>query len=277
VTTYVVAVSGGVDSIVLLDMLRRLPGHELIVAHFDHGIRSDSARDAEFVKSVAARYKLPFETHREELGANASEELARTKRYEFLRNIAKKYNAKIVTAHHTDDTAETVAINLYRGTGWRGLAVLDSDIIRPLLGKTKQELKDYAHSQGLVWREDSTNSSEAYLRNRLRKVVATLTDDEKREILGLRHHQVETKRLIDREVARLVGAGPEYSRYFFTHIPKKVALECLRHVTKAKLTRPQMERVLLAIKTAKPDSLHEAGSGVTLKFTTRNFSVSLLK
>jgi len=270
---YIVAVSGGVDSVALLHMLTKLPEHELIVAHFDHGIREDSASDAEFVAQLAADHGLPFETVREELGTGTSEEIARTRRYEFLRSLANKYEAKIVTAHHGDDAVETVAINLHRGTGWRGLAVLDSDIVRPLLNKSKKELHAYAQHYGLEWREDSTNSSDAYLRNRLRKQTSELEDDTKRQILALRHQQLDTKQLIDREVSRLVGEGPEYSRYFFAHIPQAVALECLRFISQAKLTRPQLERALLMIKTAGAGTFFEAGSGITLSFTPRNFSL----
>lgn len=272
-TRFIVAVSGGVDSVALLDMLARLSDHELIVAHFDHGIRTDSAEDAKFVSELAKKYSLPFETTREELGETASEELARDRRYAFLRSLADQYNARIVTAHHADDAVETVAINLKRGTGWRGLAALDSDIVRPLLHLHKHEITSYAERHDLSWREDSTNQSDAYLRNRIRKLIKDLPQDEKRQLLGLRHHQIENRKLIDKEVARLVGPGPHYSRYFFTHIPKVVALECLRFVTKAKLTRPQLERALLAIKTASPNSRYEAGAGINLSFTTRNFSL----
>jgi tRNA(Ile)-lysidine synthase len=270
---FVVAVSGGVDSVALLDMLARLSDHELIVAHFDHGIRTDSAEDAQFVGELAYKYGLPYETHREELGATASEDLARTRRYEFLRSVANKHGARIVTAHHADDAVETVAINLKRGTGWRGLAALDSDIVRPILHLHKHEIKDYAKRHDLKWREDSTNESDAYLRNRLRKLVKTLPEEEKRQVLALRRHQIESRKAIDKEVSRLVGPGPNYSRYFFTHVPKVVAIECLRFVTKARLTRPQLERALLAIKTAAPSSHYEAGAGINLRFTTRNFSL----
>jgi tRNA(Ile)-lysidine synthase len=270
---YIVAVSGGVDSVALLDMLVRLSDHELIVAHFDHGIRPDSAEDAAFVAELAERYGLKFESRREELGQSASEDLARARRYEFLRGLAAKHNARIVTAHHADDAVETVAINVKRGTGWRGLAALDSDIVRPLLHLHKSDIHEYAKKHQLGWREDSTNKSDAYLRNRLRKLVSTLSDDEKRQLLALRHHQIGSRKVIDKEVARLVGPGPHYSRYFFTHVPKAVAVECLRFVTKARLTRPQLERALLAIKTAGPGSAYEAGSGINLRFTTRNFSL----
>jgi len=276
-TKYVVAVSGGVDSVVLLDMLSQVPGHTIIVAHFDHGIRQDSPDDAMFVGELAKRYGYDFETTREELGSGASEELARVRRYEFLRSVAKKHAARIVTAHHSDDALETIAINLHRGTGWRGLAVLDSDIIRPLLQSTKADLVAYAQRRNLQWREDSTNASDAYLRNRLRTVVGSLDATSKKSLLERREAQIAYKKQIDREVKLLVGDGPSYSRYFFSHIPNNVAVECLRGIVQARLTRPQLERLLLAIKTAHPKSSYHAGAGLTVDFTTRNFSLSLLK
>lgn len=270
---YVVAVSGGVDSVVLLDMLSRVPGNDIVVAHFDHGIRDDSAEDATFVKSLADTYGFIFETKREELGSGASEEIARERRYEFLNEVALKHSARVMTAHHADDAVESIAINFHRGTGWRGLAVLDSGVVRPLLHLSKAELHHYAKTRNLSWREDSTNATDLYLRNRLRTQTSSLPDDHKRQLLALRHHQIESRRAIDKEVSRLIGPGPYYSRYFFTHIPKNVAIECLRFVTQAKLTRPQLERLLLAIKTAATGSTYQAGSGINLSFTTRNFSL----
>jgi len=275
--TYIVAVSGGVDSMALLHMLTQTADHEIIVAHFDHGIRDDSAEDAIFVASLAKEYGFAFETLREELGPQASEEKARNRRYAFLRDVARKHNGLIVTAHHADDVVETIAINFHRGTGWRGLAVLDSDILRPLLLLTKVDLVEYAEQRKLQWREDSTNASDKYLRNRLRHSARELDAEAKRELLALRSQQLASKRLIESGIAELVGEGPNYSRYFFTHIPTQVAIECLRYVTNARLTRPQLERALLAIKTASPKSSYQAGSGLTFDFTTRNFSLSLLK
>jgi tRNA(Ile)-lysidine synthase len=274
---YVVAVSGGVDSVVLLDHLVEHPEYELIVAHFDHGIRDDSADDEAFVKVLAERYGLLFESKREELGKQASEALARDRRYAFLYSVAKKHDALIVTAHHSDDAVETVAINLMRGTGWRGLAVLDSEVIRPLIDMGKQEIIAYAKEHNLTWREDSTNESDVYLRNRLRHKMVSLSDDQKRQLLGLRAHQIASKRAIDIEVKRLVGDGPTYSRYFFTHVDSQVAIECLRLITMMCLTRPQLSRVLLAVKTNQPGTVFEAGSGLQFGFTSRNFWVELVK
>lgn len=273
---YILAVSGGVDSVVLLDVIARQPDIDLVVAHFDHGIREDSSGDAKFVKGLAAKYNLPFETKREDLGKTASEDLARSRRYEFLRSLADKYKAQIVTAHHSDDVIETVAINLIRGTGWRGLAILDSDIVRPLLGFSKSEIKDYAKANNLTWHEDSTNASDAYLRNRIRRQLSTLSDDSKRQVLALWSTQKDIKKQIDSELQKMI-AGPRFSRYFFSHLQGMDEVEALRFVTKAKLTRPQMKRLAVAIKTARPGSIYEAGSYIEIQFTSRNFTVKLIK
>lgn len=273
---YIVAVSGGVDSVVLLDMLAK-GDDKLIVAHFDHGIREDSAQDAAFVGELAKKYNLAFETKREELGPGASEETARDRRYAFLRGVARKYGAKIVTAHHADDVVETIAINLSRGTGWRGLAVLNSaDTVRPLLRLHKHELLWYADEHGLEWHEDSTNQQDAYLRNRLRTRLSDLGNKHKRSLGQLHRSQLELKRRIDQEVAELVGGSP-YSRYFFTTIGQAEAIELLRFVfikeTGVSPTEPQRVRALAAIKVSRPGTYHDVGDGIRLVFTRSEFVV----
>lgn len=274
---YIVAVSGGVDSMVLLDVMRQAGNHELIVAHFDHGIRPDSHLDAEFVSNVAKYHGLPFETKREDLGPSASEVLARERRYAFLHELAEKYDARIATAHHLDDLVETVVINITRGTGWRGVAVLDSKVIRPLIDTEKSELINYARRNNIPWREDPTNASDAYLRNRIRKQAKDVSTETKRELRALHAHQKAIKRAIQQEVKTLIGTGPYYSRYMFANLPAPAALECLREVTDGALTRPQLARALHAIKVAKPHAVFEAGNDTKLYFSTRQFSLQLIK
>ncbi len=276
---YVVAVSGGVDSVVLLDMLAKgvIPCTEFVVAHFDHGIRDESADDALFVYDLAKKYDVSFETKREDLGKDASEELARTRRYAFLRDVAKKYDAKIMAAHHADDIVETIAINLTRGTGWRGLAVLDSvDIERPLLDKTKSEIVEYARMNSLEWREDVTNSDTKYLRNALRKKLTGLDVQTFRLLHLYRNRQVALRAQIDAEAKKLVKDSP-YSRYFFIYAPSHAAEELLRTAIFNQAgyspTRPQVRRALHAIKTFHHQKRYEIASGVYLKFTTTHFSV----
>lgn len=276
---YLVAVSGGLDSVVLLDQMVRLGGRELIVAHFDHGIRLDSADDARFVQGLSEQYGLAFECRREELGPAASEELARNRRYAFLRQMAVKHEAVILTAHHADDVVETVAINLRRGTGWRGLAVLNSPgLSRPLLPYSKRDILAYALARRLEWVEDSTNGQLVYLRNQLRHCInLTMSEPSKQMISRLRQKQVAVKRQIEAEATRIIGDTNTYARYLFMNVDAVVACELLQsaivRTVKTGATRPQLRRALLMIKTARPGSTHHVGDGVELRFTLRTFII----
>jgi tRNA(Ile)-lysidine synthase len=191
--------------------------------------------------------------------------------------VAKKHNATLVTAHHADDIIESIAINLIRGTGWRGLAVLDSDVQRLLTGLNKMEIIDYAKRNKLAWREHSTNAEDKYLRNRIRRKTMRMPEDQRRELLALHADQKRIKKHIKDEVKRLVGEGPVYNRYFFIHINEASASECLRYIVGSRLTHPQIIKALHAIKTAQSGKTFDAGGGVKIKFTTRNFTVELLK
>lgn len=280
---YLVAVSGGVDSVVLLDMMtKKYAKGQLLVAHFDHGIRSNSAEDAQFVSGLASQYGLEFELQTEKLGPLASEELARVRRYLFLREMAKKHQATIVTAHHLDDVVESIMINLKRGTGWRGLAVMNArDISRPLLAMTKEEILEYAKVNHLQWREDYTNQDQKYLRNQVRQQLLKVSNDQKRQLFALWAAQEELGQQIEKEIKSLIfrqgwrsGVG---SRYFFINISQPSALECLRFLTRGLLTRPQLQELLLAIKTYATGKQILVGERVQVLFSTRNFIVKLVE
>src|SRR3990167_9095744 len=197
---YILAVSGGVDSMSLLHLLVQkrqqkadsniqhpTSNIEFVVAHFNHGIRPDSDKDEELVHKAAKKYQLPFEVGYGKLGPGASEELARKARYQFLGRLKDKYQAKtILTAHHQDDLLETAIINVFRGTGRRGLTAISEnpDISRPLLDVPKTKIMSYAKRHKLKWREDPTNTDETKLRNYVRRrVVAKLTDQQRRDLL----------------------------------------------------------------------------------------------
>jgi len=273
---YLLAVSGGVDSVVLLDMLAK-SNHRLVVAHVDHGIRGeDSAADARFVQALAKKYRLPYVSVELHLDAKASEEQARAKRYKFLFTEAAKFKAKVVTAHHGDDLVETVALNLTRGTGWRGLAVLEREgIMRPLLALTKAQLYEYALKHGLEWVEDATNRTDAYLRNRLRaKLFQAGVDSQK--VAELRANQLQLRRDIDREVAKVV-ARTGGSRYFINMLDAATAVEVLGAELQERYgrrpVRSQLVAALHAIKTSKPGRTYQVGEGISLKFTARNYTL----
>lgn len=278
---YILAISGGVDSVVLLDMwAKKHAPDELIVCHFDHGIREESAEDARFVQALADHYGLEYYTGRAALGEAASEEVARAARYDFLCTLAAKHEAVIVTAHHLDDLVESVVINLHRGTGWRGVAVMNrSGIVRPLLSTTKQQLYEYATDNRLEWVEDRTNHDRRYLRNRVRLYTHGLPRDTKTAIAQLRDEQVQISKLIEAETAA-VSCLRAQSRHFYIMVDRGIAHELLRAYCKnqhiATVTTPQYDRLLHAIKTARPGSRYDLGRGNFIHFTSREFSVEVL-
>lgn len=179
---YILAVSGGVDSMSLLHMLSRHNQYELIVAHANHGLREGSDRDEQLVQAVARQFGLRVKTTQLHL-EDTSEDAARRARYDFLYSVREEEDAtRIITAHHLDDRIETMLLNKQRGAGWIGLAPLhETDSVkRPLLGITKREIVAYAKRHELFWREDPTNRDSSYTpRNRLRQ---QLDDARRREL-----------------------------------------------------------------------------------------------
>lgn len=173
--TAIVAVSGGPDSVALLDLLvatRNSHELELIVAHADHGIQDGSASVAATVAELSASYQLPCEVGLLRLGADASETRARQARYAWLGRIAAAHSARaIITGHHADDQAETVLMRLLAGSGPAGLAAMSARsgmLLRPLLGVRRVELTEYLRGRGLTGWEDPANADPAHLRSWVR-------------------------------------------------------------------------------------------------------------
>ena len=175
------AVSGGADSIALLHGTAELVRSgqrrwSLTVAHLDHALRSTSGEDAAFVAEVAASLGLAAEVRRLDVAGLARaagysvEEAGRDARYRFFDEIAEP-GALVATAHTADDAAETVLINLVRGSGLagaRGIPARRGRIIRPLLGERRSTLRGLLDAAGLAYRDDPTNLDPAFLRNRVR-------------------------------------------------------------------------------------------------------------
>jgi tRNA(Ile)-lysidine synthase len=177
----IVAVSGGADSVCLLDILNELKaalGIKLVVAHFDHGLRAgEDDAETRFVRDLASSMNLPFESEKAPSlidGASGSvEEKARDARYLFLESLREGLSAqKIAMGHHLNDQAETVLMRLLRGSGPSGLAGIppfrEKTIIRPLIDTKREEIESYLKARDLAYVVDSSNLQTDYLRNRIR-------------------------------------------------------------------------------------------------------------
>ncbi|MCP4139280.1 MAG: tRNA lysidine(34) synthetase TilS [Chloroflexi bacterium] len=181
----IVGVSGGADSLCLFGTLHE-QGYSLIVAHFDHQLRPESADDAKFVENIAAQYKLPFVSQSEDVAAHAEkhkesiEEAARNLRYRFFFAQARENNAQAVAVGHTaDDQVETVLMHFLRGAGLSGLKGMEPStilpafdpkipVVRPILELWRKDTVAYCAAHNLIPHEDPSNATDDFFRNRLR-------------------------------------------------------------------------------------------------------------
>jgi tRNA(Ile)-lysidine synthase len=261
-----IAVSGGVDSTVLLEGMHRVAsaeGLKLSVAHINHGLRGEeSDGDERFVSLRAAEMGLRFSSARvdprslREGGTKRArptlQEAARTCRYRALETIAEEHAADcIATAHTLDDQAETVLMRLLRGASPSALGGIpersrEGGVVRPLLAASRAEIEAFARSEGLDWREDSSNASDAYTRNRLRRhwipglaeefnpqllrAVARLAESQRRdsewidELVELKAGELWGIKDHDDAEGRMSGRGLELVEEGWAELPEALAL-----------------------------------------------------
>ena len=204
---YLIGVSGGRDSVALLHLLHEAGFNKLVVCHLNHSLRGRaSGQDAAFVKRLAKRLGYLCETQRVDVKALAKksklsiEVAAREARHRFFALVAKHKRCKhLFLAHHADDQVETVLINLFRGSGLRGIAGMRAEathkidgvelqFLRPLLEMWRTDIDDYLQSNGYTYREDSSNESEFALRNRIRhRLIPDLKQIFDRDVRGAVH------------------------------------------------------------------------------------------
>ncbi len=183
-TGLLVAVSGGPDSMALLDVLGRIAKKRelrLYACGVDHGLRAAAASELALAEALAARWGVPFCVERVTVDASRNvQENARNARYAALRRVARESGSDfIVTAHHADDRAETVLGRLLRGAGPRGLAVLPAragDLVRPLIRARRKDVLLHVERHRLVCADDPSNVDRRFLRTRIRHEVLPLLE-----------------------------------------------------------------------------------------------------
>lgn len=182
---YLVAVSGGADSMALLDMAKK-EGLDLVVAHVNYHFRESSNRDELIVKTYCSKHNIPFykdEPKKEEKGN--LEQWARESRYKFFKKIYDEVNAsKLLVAHHRDDVIETYIFKQNRSSIGEYLTLpknnymFGMNIYRPLYEQNKKSLLDYCYHNNIVFGEDETNKSSVYTRNKIRKELLSKNEEE---------------------------------------------------------------------------------------------------
>ncbi len=186
--TVIAGISGGPDSIFLLHFLAQLP-IKIIVAHLNHSIRSESDKEEQFVKNIAEKENLIFESEKKDIQSLSKkqkkglEETGRIARYNFFKKLKKKYKAKfIITAHHADDNLETILFNFARGCGLQGLSGMkeveytqELPLLRPLLSTSKKQILDFLKTSKIKFKTDKSNYDTKFKRNFIRhKIIPEL-------------------------------------------------------------------------------------------------------
>ena len=297
-----VAVSGGLDSTTLLHALARLSGRhglKLWIGHVNHGLRgAESEGDQHFVEELGRAQAIPVLTRRvdpEALRGQGSsrirlttQEAARSLRRGALFEMAASSGANIIaTAHHADDQMETVLLRLLRGTGPDGLggmALLSPDgrFVRPLLQVPRAAIDAFARSEGLAWREDSSNACHAYARNRLReRWVPALRDDFNPALLRAIVDLAEAQRTdahwiqsaVDRELearVRATAEGLQLARAGWGELhdalARRLAARLLAHCgTGRDVRRVHLLRMLDFLRGGRPGTRIELPGGLVLR------------
>src|SRR5689334_15610851 len=237
-----VAVSGGADSVALLLLLlelRKELGVVLSVAHFNHRLRGKhSDTDEKFAAKLAAKHKLPFHLGHADVASNAKrekanlEDTARRARYDFYESLVRSGQVdKVAVAHTADDQAETVLAHILRGTGIAGLGGIHprvGNVVRPLLGVRRAELRVYLRSKKQTWREDATNRDTTRMRARIRKKLMPLLEKQFQPAVVehlatlaelAREDEAFLQRVVEERVGRFVDAGMSSGRIPVCELP----------------------------------------------------------
>jgi tRNA(Ile)-lysidine synthase len=283
--TYILGVSGGVDSMVLMHSLANMPGVNLVVAHFDHGIRKDSHLDRRHVQEQARKLGLPFIFDRAELGPNASEEMARIARYNFLHaaRLAARADA-IITAHHQDDLLETVLLQLLSGRKAFSLLSSHPHVQRPMLHLPKHRLVEHAKSNDIEWREDPTNRDPRYTRNYIRHfIMPKITLDQRARLINIiettaqRNHEIENLLTLCLHMQDKAG---RLDRPWFLSLPHLVAKEVmaswLRTHGLGDFNKNRIERLTVLAKTLRPGQRTDVSRGSFMLISKDHLALSIL-
>lgn len=265
----VVGVSGGPDSVALINILNLLREEwdiSLIVAHFNHGLRGDeSDRDATFVKSLAETLALPYKLEKGDVSSYkkqtklSMEEASRILRYRFLEATLEEEGAqKIALGHTADDQAEEILMRIFRGSGRLGLCgippVRNNVFIRPLIEVSRVEIERFLEERGLSYVIDSSNRDRRYLRNKIRLDLIPFL--EKTYAPGLRQNLVQLSSILREEEDYLQAViAQEFSKISKYHGPEKVIIDGAQFLDVHKALRPRMIRKAIETVNGKLRSI----------------------
>ncbi|BEH91887.1 MULTISPECIES: tRNA lysidine(34) synthetase TilS [Turicibacter] len=276
----IVAVSGGADSMALLHFLKHYATNyqlSLVVAHVNHKKRKNADLDELLVQKIATNYQLPYEVYYLPPGGTTENfhEYARKERYNFFRSVAKKYGADcLVTAHHADDQLETQIQRLLYFESPNGLIGIKAKrvsqhlkVVRPLIRVTKKQIYGYCEREGVKFREDESNQSDVYTRNRIRKyIVPELVKEspsvyEHLNVIGeqLNDDEIYFSQQVDELMENTYRQGNDVwlSRRFIQQLPPSLSRRLIKRILQQFVIKDiqhiHIEKVLELIRNPKPN------------------------
>lgn len=280
----IAAVSGGPDSVFLLDGLVRKGKGKVLVAHVNHGFRGrESEKDQELVEEIAKRYRLELRIRKEKPGriGPGLEEKARGVRREFLKSLARRHGGIIATGHTADDQVETILMRFFEGAGIAGLKGIPREtpdgIIRPNLDLWKEDIVKYLKDNNIAFRIDRSNLDSRFERNWIRNIIIPLLvkrygDPVRKRIFRMGERFRELEDYLEKEalrwIRRNVGKGPDsifFQRKRYAGLPAALRMRILQEICFRFPAMSPNERLLAAmdksICSGKPSNRVKIGKG----------------
>ncbi len=286
--TIVLALSGGVDSMVLFNVLTNINLElKIVLAHVNHNKREESKMEYQMLKKLAKKHNIPFEGYEVEINDNSNfHDDSRNQRYAFFKVVAQKHKAsKIVVAHHLDDQVETIIMRLIRGTSFSGYAGIPSirkdrniSIVRPLMKVSKKDILDYARDNDIVYYEDLSNSEDFYTRNRYRNKIIPLLRIENpnlnERILQFRDYIESADLVLDRIKNEFIEQNLFYNTVnleSFNKLERIIKIKVLTHIVNSatnnslEIMYEQYNSILKLCLSKNPNQSYSLGNNYSFK------------
>lgn len=270
----VIAVSGGVDSSVLLDLMLK-GGYKVVIAHVNHHKRKESENEEKYLRDFAKNNNIPIEVLNYYYEQNNFQAEAHDERYKFFLDVAHKYQAKyVLTAHHAYDNFETIMMNIIKGSNLYGYAGIsealeyeDIIILRPLLTFAKEDIYDYAKKHNITYFEDSSNQSDDYLRNRIRhNVIPILLNENPNLVNSITNYSKQAFgafHVLRNQTLKFLNGEESFDSTSFLKLPRALQKDVLNYLfeqNEITSSDNKIKDVIELITNNKPNLVYDLGN-----------------
>ncbi len=286
----ILSVSGGVDSTVLLYLLKELNA-DLVIVHFNHQQRPESALEAEYVKTLSEKFGFPFEYFELDIKENFHNEAHNQRRFHLI-NVAKKYETDvIITAHHLDDLLETILMRLSRGSNLLGYSGFVGSyykdgiyFLKPLIEVSKKEILAYAKEHDIKYFVDASNKSDTYTRNRYRNEIVPLLLKENESLLEktLQYNKTLSEAFfhIRKTSTTFLNNNESFIISEFLKLDNAIKKDVVAYLLENKnipFTYNKIEEIISFLETGGPNSYYDVGKNYIFKKVYKKVFLELKK